>query len=324
MRQRTDTKLQEVANAIWACAKLQQQPSADELQLLVQTFLQQDVLAAATAQAIVNCAWAIGKLCQLPGCQGGVSEQDVQQLLGKEQVQLVAGSPTGQDPSNLLLALAAMSTGKAPVVSHTFAKQSAVQLLAMVGNNLTNSTPQTVTNAMWACSELGLPGELFLSAAVATAPTWVPHCTGYDICQAAAACAKTQYRDEAFMQLLLKRAMQFLQQQQQQGRRGGRSPAQFKVDMNALAALCSIAVAKLDMQQLAGAAKQLVVASGVGSMSQAQPAILRWLWVFHCWLMQHQLSDGKGLTGVLTQQQLQLGEQKAAQYGCEIKMEDEL
>jgi hypothetical protein len=39
-----------------------------------------------------------------------------------------------------------------------------------------------------------------------------------------------------------------------------------------LAALCSIAVAKLGMQQLAGTAKQLVVVSGVGSLPQARLA----------------------------------------------------
>jgi hypothetical protein len=319
---------QHVANALWACAKLQQQPSADELQLLVQTFLQQDVLASAIAQAIVNCAWAVGKLCQLPGWQGGVSEQDVQQLLGKEQLQLVACSPKEQASSNLLLALAAMSTGEAPVVSHTFAKQTAVQLLAMAGSNLINSTPQGITNAMWACSELELAGELFLSAAVAAAPTWVPNCASQEISQAATACVKTQYRDEAFMQLLLQHAMQ-LMQHQQHGKRGatppsGRSPVLSGEYRAVLASLCSTAVAKLDMQQLAGTAKQLVVVSGVGSLLQARPAKLGRLWVFHCWLLQHQLLDGKGLTGVLTQQQLQQGKQKAAQHGFELEMEGSL
>jgi hypothetical protein len=46
--------------------------------------------------------------------------------------------------------------------------------------------------------------------------------------------------------------------------------------------------------------------------------------VFHSWLLQHQLLDGQGLTGVLTQQQLQQGEQEAAQYGSELQMEDAL
>jgi hypothetical protein len=237
----------------------------------------------------------------------------VQQLLGEKQLQLVAGSPAGQDPSNLLLALAAMSTGKAPIVSHAFAKQSAVQLLAMVGNNLINSTPQVVTNAMWACSELGLPGELFLSAAVATAPTWVPHCEGQHINQAASACAKTQYRDEAFMQLLLQHGL--LLMQRSQSKHTGRTVALSAADMARVASLCCVSVAKLDMQQLAGVAKELVVSSGVGQQPNGHPASLRRLWVFHCWSLQHQLLDGKGLAGVLTQQQLQQGEKEATMYG---------
>jgi hypothetical protein len=194
----------------------------------------------------------------------------------------------------------------------------------MAGSNIRNPTAQGVTNAMWACSELGLAGQLFLSAAVAAAPTWVPNCSDVDVNQAATACVKTQYRDEAFMQLLLRHGLLLMQQQQQQGRRGGRSPVLSGDDRAVLATLCSIAVAKLDMQQLAGAAKQLVVVSGVGSLPQAQPANLRRLWVFHSWLLQHQLLDGQGLTGVLTQQQLQQGKQQAAQHGFELEMEDAL
>jgi hypothetical protein len=75
---------------------------------------------------------------------------------------LVACSPYMQHTSKLLLALAVMSTSKANYVIHAFAKQYAVQLLNIVGSNLINSTPQDITNAMWACSELGLAGELLL------------------------------------------------------------------------------------------------------------------------------------------------------------------
>jgi hypothetical protein len=47
----------------------------------------------------------------------------------------------------------------------------------------------------------------------------------------------------------------------------------------------------------------------------SHPYNLRQLWAFHSWLVQHQLLDGKGLTGVLTRQQLQQGEKEAAVYG---------
>lgn len=37
--------------------------------------------------------------------------------------------------------------------------------------------------------------------------------------------------------------------------------------------------------------------------------------MFHSWLLQHQLLDGKGLTGILTEQQLQRGKQDTASMG---------
>jgi hypothetical protein len=37
------------------------------------------------------------------------------------------------------------------------------------------------------------------------------------------------------------------------------------------------------------------------------------LWVFHSWLLQHQLLDGQGLAGLVAQEQLQQGQQGAAQ-----------
>jgi hypothetical protein len=79
------------------------------------------------------------------------------------------------------------------------------------------------------------------------------------------------------------------------------------------AAMCSASIVKLDMQQLAGLAKELVVSSGVRQEPNSHPASLRKLWVFHSWL--HQLLDGKGLTGVLIQQQLQRWQKEALVYG---------
>jgi hypothetical protein len=63
--------------------KLRKQPSAGELQLMVQTFLQPAVLKDAKPQAVANVVWALGELCRLGGWKGGVSQQDVQQLLGQ-------------------------------------------------------------------------------------------------------------------------------------------------------------------------------------------------------------------------------------------------
>ena len=71
---------------VQSCASRRQLATVEELQLLVRTFLQPGVLSAARPQALANVIWALGELCRLAGWQGGVSEQDVQQLLGKQQL----------------------------------------------------------------------------------------------------------------------------------------------------------------------------------------------------------------------------------------------
>jgi hypothetical protein len=103
--------------------------------------------------------------------------------------------------------------------------------------------------------------------------------------------------------------------QEPQSKRAGRTVALSAAEKANTAAQCSMSVAKLDMQQLAWAAKVLVVSSGVRQQPSSHPSNLRRLWVFHSWLLQHQLLDGKGLTGVLTRQQLQQGEKEAAVFG---------
>jgi hypothetical protein len=57
---------QELANVVWACARLRQQPKPDQLQVLIQAMCLPEVLAAATEQALSNIIWALGKLCKLP------------------------------------------------------------------------------------------------------------------------------------------------------------------------------------------------------------------------------------------------------------------
>jgi hypothetical protein len=112
------------------------------------------------------------------------------------------------------------------------------------------------------------------------------------------------------MQLLLRHGL--LLMQRSQSKHAGRTVALSARDKATAAAQCSASIAKLDMQQLAGLAKELVVSSGVQQQPNSHPFTLRRLWVFHSWLLQHQLLDGKGLTGVLTQQQRQQGEKEVA------------
>jgi hypothetical protein len=68
------------------------------------------------------------------------------------------------------------------------------------------------------------------------------------------------------------------------------------------------------MQLLAPQALQLVRASSISNRPSTHPANLRRLWVIHSCLLQHELVGGQGLTGLLTQQQLQQGQQESAMY----------
>jgi hypothetical protein len=64
--------------------------------------------------------------------------------------------------------------------------------------------------------------------------------------------------------------------------------------------------------------RDLIVESGISKRPDTHPSNTSKLWVLHSWLLQHQLLDGKGLAGVLTQQQLQQGAQGVAQlYGAQ-------
>jgi len=302
------------SNVLWACAKLRQQPTADEQQLLVQAMLQPDVLSLAVEQDVANTVWALGRLQQLPGWPGGVSEQDIQQLLGEQQLQVLLASGNSQALSNVLVSLALLATSAAPLVSLTFAQHTANQLLAGIPpGSLKGWQPQPVTNSMWACGELGVIDGQFMAAAVAAAPQWVPRSTDYDLNQALTACAKLQYRDYGFLQQLLQQGKHLLQLQP--GKKVGRLKPLSGADKDALAAMFGWSVAHLDMQELAGAARGLVASSAIGKQPRTHPSNLRRLWVFHSWLLQHHLLNGKGLTGLVAEQQLQQGEKEAAVYG---------
>ena len=79
--------LHDISSAVQAAAQLRKQPGAGELQLLVQAFLQPDMLEGADSLHIVGTAWALDQLLALPGCsQEVVSEQDMQQLLDKQRL----------------------------------------------------------------------------------------------------------------------------------------------------------------------------------------------------------------------------------------------
>jgi hypothetical protein len=307
---------QSLTNPLWACAKLRKQPSLDELQLLMQTYLQSSVMTTATPQNVANVVWALGELCQLSSWQGCVSEQEVQQLLGKQQLQLLAASGSKQDTTNVLLGLARMATATAPVISVDFARLRSKQLLALADKRVSSWGSQQVANALWSCGELGLVDTPFIAAAVAAAPSWLPASNIFDISQAALACAALPYPDERFVRALLHQAEVLLSQQQHgkwpTGSRPGTSSTGYHASTGIAA--CCYATARLDMAQCAESAKSLVVSSGFDAQQRCHPAELRRLWVFHTWLVENQLCDGQGLAGVLSQKQLQMGAKEEDTY----------
>jgi hypothetical protein len=307
---------QQIANPLWACAKLRKQPSASELQQLVQTFA---VLELAKPQELANVVWALGELCWVRGWQGGVSEQEVEQMLGKQQLQLLAAADGGQAASNVLLGIARMAASRTPAITMGFARDCSKPLLFMVQHQVQSWESRHITNTMWACGELGLADEQFIAAAIAAAPRWVPHSMGLHVNQAVTACAVLQHKDVSFVALLLQRGVQLLSQQQahlKQGRTADDSSRPLSPgDRDNLAAYCTSAVARLDMQSLAHPAFELLCCSGVAQRSSTHYTNLARLWVFHSWLLQHGLLDGKGLKGLLTEQQLQRGAKEAAAMG---------
>ncbi len=79
-------------------------------------------------------------------------------------------------------------------------------------------------------------------------------------------------------------------------------------------------IALLDIRGLAGAARKLVADSNIKRVGRPHPSNLRRLWAFHSWLLDHQLLDGKGLAGLVTEQQLQQGAKKEAAWGDKIRL----
>jgi hypothetical protein len=304
-------KPQEISNVLYACAKLRHQPQPDELLLLLEAFAQPAVLAAADPQAIANVIWALGSLNVTPGWHKQVSEELLHSLLAPQLLKVVTTQGVPQAVSNVLVGLSRMCTGPSPLLTTTAAQEYTVQVLSGV-RRVSSWNPQDITNAMWALGELRLMDEGFVRAAVAAAPNWLPRSTSYDLSQAISACAQLQYRNEHFVGLLLQRGTRLLHPDMRSKAKGRPLSEQ---DKARLTASCCLTVVLLDMRGSADAARKLVADSNVMQRSDAHPADLRKLWVLHSWLLQHQLLDGKGLAGLVTEQQLQQGAREAAKWG---------
>uniref|UniRef100_A0A383V4U6 Uncharacterized protein n=1 Tax=Tetradesmus obliquus TaxID=3088 RepID=A0A383V4U6_TETOB len=153
---------------------------------------------------------------------------------------------------------------------------------------------------MWACGKLRVHDAAFLERAAAAARSWLLKAGAPNVRQVAYACRELQFKDEKLVAGLVNCAQQVQQRGQQQ--------------TLAMTAEVGCAVAELDMQQLAGNVKSLVASSGATAGTQLRPVDTRMLWQVHAWLLQHQLLDGQGLAGLLSQQQLEQGRAAAEAY----------
>ena len=307
---------QDVSNVLWAAADLQLQLTADELQQLITFFAA--VLPDASLQAVSNTLWAVASKGQQ------VPPPQLQQLLGRFLAVLPAANP--QDLSNTLWAVAAMG--------QQVPQQQLRQLLGRFIVVLPDATPQAVSNTLWAVAAMGqqLPSAQ-LQKVLAAFDTMLPAANSQNLSNLLWACGKMKYIPTQLLQALQQHPQQLQQlitaaepqalaniawacgelghtgqllpgallQQAgkfvQDGCTGSFKPQE----------LCNLcwSAAVLDLQQcvpqvlqLAAAASQLV--------STASDAELQQLHQVHLWLLDSQLpSPGQGLSGCLTQQQLE-------------------
>jgi hypothetical protein len=306
---------QDLSNTLWGCAKLAINPSSAILNSLLQAMARERVSEAATAQAVSNTLWAVSVLGLECGWQPQLPQRAWQRLLGELQLSRIANTDKPQGVATALLALGRLAAstkaaaGKPPAISKEFAQQCALQLLqGKVARQLNRWGPQDIANSMLAASQLGVSAQSFFDGAVAVVPVsaWLSRAAAVDLAQVAAAFEGLQLRQhQQLMSGVVKRSKQLLQEQKQ---------PMSVVQRFSTAALVSNTVAVLDMRQLAGDVKDLVAASDlkVATDEQASSAgNLAKLWEVHAWLVQHQLLDGQGLAGLLTEQQLAAGKAAA-------------
>jgi hypothetical protein len=262
------------------------------------------------AQEISSVLWACGKLQKRP------SADDLQLLLQAFLRPAVLDAAAPQALSNVLLALGYIEASPQPVLSLDVAQQYAKQVLpAAIQGARATWQHQDIGNALWALGELRIPStdaqvSQFLDE-LSAAPQWCLASTCICVGQVQYAFVQLAYRNEGLMQKLLRRSSQLLQPDPQSSRRR-LSPA----DADSMAAMCIWSVSKLDMPQLVPAAVEVVKSSGIGRRPETHPANLSKLWEAHAWLLQHGVCNGKGLQGVVNQQQLLLGQKRAAERGA--------
>jgi hypothetical protein len=347
-----DVSPQTVSNTLWACAKLRINPGDAALNCMLQAMAQPTMLEAAAPQALANSLWGASELLLRCGWKVRQDQQQIwQALLADEQLLKVANRGTPIEVSNTMLAVMRLASAAAAFAGSTataagpaatlvssweLAQRCAATLLqGKVAQQLKLWSPQAVTNSMFACAQLGMYDARFLGHVSATAHKWLPKATAAGLGQVAYACRTLQYADCQLIAGVVQRSKQLLQQRGTNGLHEGSQ-------RNQLAAQVGSAVAALDLQQLAGDVLELIRLCGLaqhnadassimtvgyaGSKQRSSSGFagqLGMLWDVHCWLVQHQLLDGQGLAGLLSQQQLQQGRVEASRYHAQQQQQQQ-
>jgi hypothetical protein len=329
---------QAIANTLWACAKLRISPGDAALNSLLQALARPAIMGASNSQDLANSLWAVGELQQRVGWQPQVQQRVWERLLAADSLGSIADRGLPNQVSNALLAMAQLSTAAAaaaaaaaadtedavPTISRELARESAVLLLTgkvaqqLQAGHVGPWKAQAISNSMWACGKLGVFVADFFDGAASSSSLWVPAAVDPNLSQVAYACRVLQFKHPQLLAATVQRAKQVWHSQQQQ-----RSKKPQLQSANKLGFIVGVvnAVAVLDMRQLAADAVALVAGCGISHNSKLIPANAGMLWDVHAWLVQHQLLDGRGLVGLLSEQQLEQGRAAAEAHRAQPQLQ---
>jgi hypothetical protein len=272
-------KPQNISNTLWAVATMGQQVPPRQLQHMLDSF--QQLLSQANPQDVSNALWAVASM------QQQVPPRQLQQMLGRLcEVLHLAKS---QAVSNTLWAVATMG--------QTVPPQQLQQMLGRLCEMLSQAKPQDVSNTLWACAKLHFT-PLQLLSALEQQPQqlqkFLAAAKPQDLANMACVCGQLGYSSKQLPGALLQQALRLLQ-----SRRGAGS---FKAQE-----LCNLcwSAAVLDMQQCVPLVLQLAAAVSQVWGSLVDEDLLQ-LYQVHLWLLDSGLpAPGQGLSGVLSQQQVE-------------------
>jgi hypothetical protein len=264
----------QLANIIWSCGRLSNAHTASGL---LPVFLQDRNLQHAQPQGVSNVVWAAATLKLQP------TPQHLPQMLQRFHEVLPVANP--QAVANTMWAVATMQ--------QQVPQQLLQAMLLRFEQVLPLAKPQEVANTLWACAKMQCAPLQLLSAleqhpqqlwAVLTAAE------PQHLANRAWACGQLGYRGKLLPGALLQQAVQWLQAR--------------KLLVVDVCQLCWSA-AVLDLQLFVPQVLQLAAASNQ-LWDTAITESLQQLYQVHLWLLDSQLpAPGQGLSGVLSQQQLE-------------------